>query len=264
MSTLRLATNVSLCRRSATGMPGSQGGLLPLLFSSPIGPVVRLDAALCAPTRPSTGPEQLRAGGLSRVKAPGSRIASTKAVQAGSKVEPHGSAPAPSSGATIGRLTQHTSGYKFPTQAQQSLRRRKTLLASGRAARWLSLLRVRIIVLAAVFAAILQSRPDIADAAVGVKLSNGPTQIASRKSYGAGNSVQMGQVTAIPNASTVNAYMQIGSSLNVPLATSQTALNRQVGSYCSIVAFGSWAADNWVWVRGNHNYDVLVDGVNAK
>ena len=110
----------------------------------------------------------------------------------------------------------------------------------------------------------LPFRTEAAGAALNVLLRNGPSQVASQKSHPAGNTVVLGQVKAIPNATLVNAYMQIGSTLNVPLASSPASPNRRVGDFCHISDFNGWAKDNWVWVRGNHYYDVLVDGVNSK
>lgn len=97
-----------------------------------------------------------------------------------------------------------------------------------------------------------------------VNMSNGPTVVRATKQYGAGTGVQMAKITAIPNASSVNVYMQIGSNCDNPLANSATMYGQRVNSIPSLGAFNGWAANNCVAVRGNHNYNANVNNVIPK
>lgn len=97
-----------------------------------------------------------------------------------------------------------------------------------------------------------------------VNMSNGPTVVRATKEYPAGTGVQMARITAIPNASSVNVYMEIGSSCDSPQGTSATKYGQQVNSIPSLGAFNGWAQGNCVAVRGNHYYNANVNNVIPK
>ena len=99
-------------------------------------------------------------------------------------------------------------------------------------------------------------------AASGISLSNGPTVVRGKKSDGSGNWVQMAKITAIPNATSVDAYMTVGPDTYNPYAYSSTEYDQAVNAIPDIRAFSSYAANNWINVRGNHYYDADVNNVH--
>ena len=110
-------------------------------------------------------------------------------------------------------------------------------------------------------AALLVPAADPA-AASGISLSNGPTVVRGKKSDGSGNWVEMEQINQIPNASSVDVYMTVGPDTYNPYASSSTKYDQRENGFPELRAFSSYAANNWINVRGNHYYSADVGNVH--